>query len=114
MISGRIYSSGYVIEVFNQPDHGKYWKVFFLLGGLFLPVGRVFFSPGLLSPRNVKAQAYYSRINHAMRHPEDLDVLEAEGDVFGIWGTPFASYDLGGLFRRDPEKNLHVGFSWIL
>ena len=86
----------------------------FLLGGLFLPVGRVFFPPGLLSPRNVKAQAYYSRINHAMRHPEDLDVLEAEGDVFGIWGTPFASYDLGGLFRRDPEKNLHVGFSWIL
>ena len=30
-----------------------------------------------LAPRNVKAQAYYSRINHAMRHPEDLDVLEA-------------------------------------
>jgi hypothetical protein len=49
-----------------------------------------------------------------MRHPEDLDVLEAEGDVFGIWGTPFASYDLGGLLRRDPEKNLHVGFQWIL
>lgn len=73
-------------------------------------MGAFFFPPGLLSPRNVKAQAYYSRINHAMRHPEDLDVLEAEGDVFGIWGTPFASYDLAGLFRRDPEKNLHVGF----
>jgi hypothetical protein len=113
MISGRIYSSGYVIEDFNQPDHGKYWKVFFSWRSFSSSWAR-FFSPGLLSPRNVKAQAYYSRINHAMRHPEDLDVLEAEGDVFGIWGTPFASYDLGGLLRRDPEKNLHVGFQWIL
>ncbi|CAL1153470.1 unnamed protein product [Cladocopium goreaui] len=36
----------------------------------------------LSMPENVKAQAYYSRINHAMRHPEDLDVLEVFRDAF--------------------------------
>eukprot|EP00435_Cladocopium_sp_Y103_P027782 s1661_g6.t2 len=36
----------------------------------------------LAMPENVKAQAYYSRINHAMRHPEDLDVLEVFRDAF--------------------------------
>ncbi|CAK9001556.1 DEAD-box ATP-dependent RNA helicase 25 [Durusdinium trenchii] len=38
-------------------------------------------------PRNVKAQAYYSRINHAMRHPEDLDVLEVFRDAFRFAGS---------------------------
>ena len=61
--------------------------------------------------RNVKAQAYYSRINHAMRHPENLDVLEAiqklcpkaldEGKVrkrqrFDLENRPTKPYFCGG------------------
>ncbi|CAK9074362.1 unnamed protein product [Durusdinium trenchii] len=55
-------------------------------------------------PRNVKAQAYYSRINHAMRHPEDLDVLEVFRDAFRFAGS-IGALDVEGRPPSLTEQN---------
>eukprot|EP00913_Durusdinium_trenchii_P034652 g32416.t1 len=55
-------------------------------------------------PLNVKAQAYYSRINHAMRHPEDLDVLEVFRDAFRFAGS-IGALDVEGRPPSLTEQN---------